>query len=106
MRSQLLALHRTATLRHNAIGSETLLNLLLRNYLHYNLYDQVRAGSRLRAAGWHLRLCCLWQCRPPCSNSIVSILLTVCTGLCTIVLSLGCRSAAACLRPPQHSTQV
>jgi hypothetical protein len=49
LRSQLLALHRTATLRHNAIGSETLLNLLLRNYLHYNLYDQVGAGSRLLA---------------------------------------------------------
>ena len=29
-------------LRHDAIGQETLLNLLLRNYLHYNLYDQVR----------------------------------------------------------------
>mmetsp|Transcript_49983 Transcript_49983/g.159960 ORF Transcript_49983/g.159960 Transcript_49983/m.159960 type:complete len:486 (+) Transcript_49983:407-1864(+) len=40
IRGTLLALHRTATLRHNAIGQETLLNLLLRNYLHYNLYDQ------------------------------------------------------------------
>lgn len=39
--SVLLALHRTAVLRHDAIGQETLLNLLLRNYLHYNLYDQV-----------------------------------------------------------------
>lgn len=38
----LLALHRTAVLRHDAIGQETLLNLLLRNYLHNNLYDQVR----------------------------------------------------------------
>ncbi|GBG85196.1 hypothetical protein CBR_g39761 [Chara braunii] len=40
IRSTLLALHRTATLRHDDIGQETLLNLLLRNYLHYNLYDQ------------------------------------------------------------------
>lgn len=31
---------RTATLRHDADGQATLLNLLLRNYLHYNLYDQ------------------------------------------------------------------
>ncbi|XP_028401135.1 26S proteasome non-ATPase regulatory subunit 3-like [Dendronephthya gigantea] len=31
---------RTATLRHNIEGQATLLNLLLRNYLHYNLYDQ------------------------------------------------------------------
>ena len=62
----LLALHRIATLRHDELGQvcvllmekiffmlgimilylpvdvfqETLLNLLLRNYLHYNLYDQ------------------------------------------------------------------
>ncbi|EFJ52858.1 26S proteasome regulatory complex [Volvox carteri f. nagariensis] len=40
IRSKLLALHRTAVLRHDAIGQETLMNLLLRNYLHYNLYDQ------------------------------------------------------------------
>lgn len=40
--STLLALHRTTTLRHDTIGQETLLNLLLRNYLHYGLYDQVR----------------------------------------------------------------
>ncbi|CAK9215727.1 unnamed protein product [Sphagnum troendelagicum] len=36
----LLALHQTATLRHDELGQETLLNLLLRKYLHYNLYDQ------------------------------------------------------------------
>ena len=41
-RSLLLALHRTAVLRHDEFGQETLLNLLLRNYLHYNLYDQAR----------------------------------------------------------------
>lgn len=32
-------------LRHDEYGAETLLNLLLRNYLHYNLYDQVRRGT-------------------------------------------------------------
>ncbi|XP_016430788.1 26S proteasome non-ATPase regulatory subunit 3 [Sinocyclocheilus rhinocerous] len=31
---------RTATLRHDADGQATLLNLLLRNYLQFNLYDQ------------------------------------------------------------------
>ena len=40
---QLLALHRTAVLRHDNYGQETLLNLLLRNYLQYSLYDQVSA---------------------------------------------------------------
>ncbi|KAL2641872.1 hypothetical protein R1flu_009459 [Riccia fluitans] len=40
IRSSLLALHRTASLRHDELGQETLLNLLLRNYLAYNLYDQ------------------------------------------------------------------
>ncbi|XP_024991313.1 probable 26S proteasome non-ATPase regulatory subunit 3 [Cynara cardunculus var. scolymus] len=40
IRGNLLALHRVATLRHDELGQETLLNLLLRNYLHYNLYDQ------------------------------------------------------------------
>jgi 26S proteasome regulatory subunit N3 len=40
IRSKLLAAQRTATLRHNFDGQGTLLTLLLRNYLHYNLYDQ------------------------------------------------------------------
>ncbi|KAK4782506.1 hypothetical protein SAY86_016608 [Trapa natans] len=40
IRGNLLSLLRTATLRHDEISQETLLNLLLRNYLHYNLYDQ------------------------------------------------------------------
>ncbi|CAI0395409.1 unnamed protein product [Linum tenue] len=40
IRGNLLALHQIATLRHDELGQETLLNLLLRNYLHYNLYDQ------------------------------------------------------------------
>eukprot|EP00243_Klebsormidium_subtile_P001516 TRINITY_DN12692_c0_g1_i1.p1 TRINITY_DN12692_c0_g1~~TRINITY_DN12692_c0_g1_i1.p1 ORF type:complete len:493 (+),score=146.53 TRINITY_DN12692_c0_g1_i1:202-1680(+) len=46
IRATLLGLHRTATLRHDEIGQETLLNLLLRNYLHYNLYEQ---AEKLRA---------------------------------------------------------
>ncbi|CAN7034940.1 unnamed protein product, partial [Brassica rapa subsp. trilocularis] len=37
IRGNLLALHHSATLRHDELGQETLLNLLLRNYLHYNL---------------------------------------------------------------------
>ena len=40
-RSTLLASHHTAVLRHDSAGQEMLMNLLLRNYLHYNLYDQV-----------------------------------------------------------------
>uniref|UniRef100_A0A7N0U5I6 PCI domain-containing protein n=1 Tax=Kalanchoe fedtschenkoi TaxID=63787 RepID=A0A7N0U5I6_KALFE len=40
IRGNLLSLHRIATLRHDELGQETLLNLLLRNYLHYNLFDQ------------------------------------------------------------------
>jgi 26S proteasome regulatory subunit N3 len=38
--SKLLTAYRIATLRHNYDGQTVLLNLLLRNYLHYNLYDQ------------------------------------------------------------------
>lgn len=40
IRPALLAALRTFTLRHNDEGQATLLNLLLRNYLAYNLYDQ------------------------------------------------------------------
>ena len=47
VRRQLLALHRTAVLRHDNYGQETLLNLLLRNYLQYSLYDQVSAINTL-----------------------------------------------------------
>lgn len=43
IRGVLLKLHRTAVLRHDAIGQETLLNLLLRNYLAYKLYNQAEA---------------------------------------------------------------
>lgn len=43
IRSALLALHRAAVLHHDAIGQETLLNLLLRNYLAFDLYDQAEA---------------------------------------------------------------
>lgn len=37
---KLLQYQRTATLRHNFDGQVVLLNLLLRNYLHYKLYEQ------------------------------------------------------------------
>ncbi|XP_061412072.1 LOW QUALITY PROTEIN: 26S proteasome non-ATPase regulatory subunit 3 [Lethenteron reissneri] len=40
IRSFLQSRLRTATLRHDTDGQATLLNLLLRNYLHYNLYEQ------------------------------------------------------------------
>ena len=40
IRQILLTAHRTACLRHDDMGQATLVNLLLRNYLHYNLYDQ------------------------------------------------------------------
>lgn len=40
IRSTLLAAHRTACLRYDEIGQATLVNLLLRNYLHENLYEQ------------------------------------------------------------------
>ena len=43
IRSNLLALHRTAVLHHDEMQQETLLNLLLRNYLAFNLYDQAEA---------------------------------------------------------------
>ena len=46
-------------LRHDDVGAETLLNLLLRNYLHYNLYDQARPGraaERRRGEGVGLRV--------------------------------------------------
>lgn len=40
LRPELLSAYRTACLRHDAMGQATLLNLLLRNYLAYNLYEQ------------------------------------------------------------------
>lgn len=40
IRKVLLNAHRTACLRHNEIGQATLLNLILRNLIHFKLYDQ------------------------------------------------------------------
>jgi len=40
IRPTLLALHRTAILKHNEEGQATLLNILLRSYILYNLYEQ------------------------------------------------------------------
>ena len=39
-RGSLLEKYRTACLRHDEIGQATLINLLLRNYLDANLYEQ------------------------------------------------------------------
>ncbi|EPY49451.1 19S proteasome regulatory subunit Rpn3 [Schizosaccharomyces cryophilus OY26] len=39
-RNTLLAVHRTATLRHDTELQAMVLTLLLRNYIHFNLYDQ------------------------------------------------------------------
>lgn len=40
IRHELLAWYRTATLQHDAASQAVLLNLLSRNYIAYNLYDQ------------------------------------------------------------------
>lgn len=40
IREGLFAAHATAVLRHDYAGQAMLLNLLLRNYIHYRLYDQ------------------------------------------------------------------
>lgn len=40
IRAELLAAYRTACLRHDVMGQATLLNMVLRNYLAYNLYEQ------------------------------------------------------------------
>lgn len=41
IRQTLHAKLRTATLRNDYEGQAVLINCLLRNYIHYNLYDQV-----------------------------------------------------------------
>lgn len=58
IRPKLLSLQRTATLRHNFDGQITLLNLLLRNYLTYNLYDMayklaIKSGIKESNASSH-----------------------------------------------------
>lgn len=40
IRPKLFSLHRTAVLHHNIEGQTCLLNLLIRNFLEFNLYDQ------------------------------------------------------------------
>ena len=53
-RQTLLALHRQATSRLDAIGQETTLNLLLRNYVslkQYELAEQLRSKRCCRARG-------------------------------------------------------
>jgi 26S proteasome regulatory subunit N3 len=41
LRPQLVAAHRTASLRHDEYGQAVTLNLLLRNFVQHHLYDQV-----------------------------------------------------------------
>ena len=42
LRPRLLSLHATAVLNHDDVGQEVLLNLLLRNYLHYRCAGKQR----------------------------------------------------------------
>uniref|UniRef100_A0A0G4GMB0 PCI domain-containing protein n=1 Tax=Chromera velia CCMP2878 TaxID=1169474 RepID=A0A0G4GMB0_9ALVE len=39
LRPELLTTYRTACLHHDAVGQATLMNLILRNYLHFHLYE-------------------------------------------------------------------
>jgi len=70
IRMDLLQLQRTATLRHNFEGQTVLLNILLRNYLASNLYDQAEKlashtkfeeekASTNEAARYHFYLGCI-----------------------------------------------
>ncbi|XP_049415663.1 probable 26S proteasome non-ATPase regulatory subunit 3 [Solanum stenotomum] len=52
IRGNLFALYRSATIHHNKFSQETLLNLLLRNYLHYHLYDQ---AEKFRSKAHHFK---------------------------------------------------
>jgi 26S proteasome regulatory subunit N3 len=45
IRPVLLTLYRTASIRHDEMGQSVLLNLVLRNYLHYNLIEQAQTLS-------------------------------------------------------------
>eukprot|EP01038_Epipyxis_sp_PR26KG_P014909 gene14909-20055_t len=46
IRPTLLSLYRTTCVRHDDMGQAVLLNLLLRNYLHYNLVEQAHTLSQ------------------------------------------------------------
>ena len=45
IRPIILALYRTACIRHDEMSQAVLLNLILRNYLHYNLVEQAHTFS-------------------------------------------------------------
>ena len=46
IRTSLLALYRTTCIRHDNISQAVLINLILRNYLHYNLIEQAHIFSQ------------------------------------------------------------
>ncbi|KAL9395137.1 hypothetical protein Peur_014422 [Populus x canadensis] len=54
IRRALFGLHNVAILNHDELGQETLINMLLRNYLHYNLYDQ---AEKLRIGLRNISIC-------------------------------------------------
>ena len=73
---KLLALHRTSVLRHDELGQEMLINLLLRNYLHYNLYDQVSLLQLATSCSYTHQLSkCRNVSRPECIRSGREVLL-------------------------------
>ena len=49
IRQELLTAYRTCSLKHDQVGQATLLNLLLRNYLEFNLYEQADTLMRKTA---------------------------------------------------------
>jgi 26S proteasome regulatory subunit N3 len=49
IRQELLTAYRTCSLKHDQVGQATLLNLLLRNYLDFNLYEQADTLMRKTA---------------------------------------------------------
>ncbi|KAJ1494434.1 hypothetical protein T484DRAFT_1765475 [Baffinella frigidus] len=49
IRHELLTAYRTCSLKHDQVGQATLLNLLLRNYMEFNLYEQADTLMRKTA---------------------------------------------------------
>lgn len=86
IRSALLGLHRTSVLRHDELGAETLLNLLLRSYLADNLYDQV--GLKICSiSGYAVWSQYMLVCSTRCYTT------TLCSGL-LLRCALACRHSS------------